>query len=198
MRVAAWLFGVSIGCASQESALDLAQPPADEGTDADAETAAPEDDALPPSDAPYWSLNAWFATPGPSFEDFSMEVTIWREPGHPECLFDAQILDVVPTTPPEGEDLPVWFRVSFVADEICRYGGPTTVELGIGPWDAALDGPARALDLDGPKYGAYLRSSAQAPLWVFGAALTDGLADPPPDVPPDGAWHLRTLHLLPR
>jgi hypothetical protein len=194
-----WLLLVPLSACSRESAeVSLDAPSAETDMDDVAPNNAPEEE-LPPSDAPYWSLNADLTTPAAGPEDLALELTIWREPGHPECLFIADITSVEPIPAPEGEPITIWLRVSLSApaDAGCRWGGPTTIDLGIGAWNPALDSAASAAGVPS-EYAAYIQTGAENPLWVFGVATLDGLAEPAPETPPDGQWHLRTLHLLPR
>ncbi len=104
----------------------------------------------------------------------------------------------------DDPDLPLygWWTLSFDASP-CGEEEPAALNVGIGAWDAQLDGPAAAQNLDGSAlYALYARRGATDPVWVFGATGTaeqfNGYAGPVTGPPlPDGRYELRTLYLLP-
>lgn len=93
----------------------------------------------------------------------------------------------------------VWWDVVGPTDLGCHL--PTTLRLGIGPYDALLDPFVDAAGIAGTPYGLYTAAVDTELLWVFGVAGTlanfNGevpLEDPPL---PDGTYRIESLVLLP-
>ncbi len=215
LRIAAtWTLPLLLaGCAG----IPLSAQDADIPDTPDTGFPATDPEEAPPTDG--LPEPSWFTVEGillveegeAHLEGSSLEITFQAAPEEsgseevPPVACTPEVLTLEPDAAPEEGDLLGWWALTSDTTS-CPYPLPEPLYLGIGPLDPQLHAAMALaeLEVDGSTlYGLYTRfGAAEAPLWVFGLAGTqghfDGAVEPVADPPlEDGPYLLTTLHLLP-
>jgi hypothetical protein len=202
-------FACSSGVRDDESTQDLDTSDGgdtddiDEDPDTDGDT-----DTAPQEDPVFWSVDGEVAVAASSANAAASRITIgfWSPDTLLLCETEVVISTATPLAAPD--DVPVYGWWAFALAEgatPCEWPIPASMSLGIGEMDPRL---APALEANGladrqPNlYALYASPLASESVYVFGVAGTAehyaGTATPVAMAPlPDGAYELRTLHLLP-
>lgn len=189
---------------------------------ASVDTAASDTDAPPPFVPFYWGLSgSWTLRLGSP--DLTLSTTTLDGTGDgASCRVDATLALATPLAPPaEPAGLLTWWKVDLTPSpgEACSWGGPTSVELGLGQPDMAVQPAADRAGLSVPtSFGLYVRGQDGAVVVVGLAGTEAQLAGAPPEeasdtgpqdtaIPPtsdlafttvpDGVYLLHTLYALP-
>lgn len=227
------VIAAALGC-SPSGAEDIGWDDSDADPSSDTDATPSDDDTGLDSGAPpfvpsYWGVSGAWVIAGGQVDPVASSTTLSGSGDDADCAVSAAIVAVTALElPAEPAFLLSWWRVDL-APEVrrgCGWGGPTTVELGLGQPDVAVQPAADRAGLAvASSYGLYARD-AQGRVVVVGVAGTEDqlagvVTDPPEpadtadtadttdrvdtaavDGParrsvPDGVYRLVTLYSLP-
>jgi hypothetical protein len=175
----------------------------DEDPDTDGDT-----DTAPQEDAVWWSVDGEIVVAASSADPAAsrLRVGFWSAGTTLLCETDVVISGVTPLAAPDEVPVYGWWSWALAEGATpCEWPIPAALSLGIGEMDPRL---APALEANGLAdrqanlYAMYAAPLGADAVYVFGVAGTAeqyaGTGTPVTLAPlPDGAYELRTLHLLP-